>query len=117
MYDRQERGIFHTGSGLETREEIGLVNEIGWVLKTKEVGGTSLKQILFIRMVCDKPEMTTDLNLQMRSNGSLCEHWLHSPILLIIGFYSFKKEATNNFLNKIHTNERCCGKICLKLYL
>lgn len=48
IYKRQEHGIFHTGSGSQTREEIGLVNEIGcglWV-KTR-VEGMSLSEILF----------------------------------------------------------------------
>lgn len=60
IHRRQEHGIFHIGSGLQTREEIGLVNEIGCGLWVKDVGGMSLIEILFKRnggkVVCDKPE-------------------------------------------------------------
>lgn len=36
IHKRQEHGIFHIGSGLQTRDEIGLVNEIGCELWVKE---------------------------------------------------------------------------------
>ncbi len=60
IHKRQEHGIFHIGSGLQTREKIGLVNEIGCGLWVKEVEGMSLSEILFKRtggkIVRDKPE-------------------------------------------------------------
>lgn len=62
IHKRQEHGIFHIGSaGLQTRDKIGLVNEIGcglWVREGEE--GMSLSEILFKRtrrkIVCEKPE-------------------------------------------------------------
>lgn len=60
IHKRQEHGIFHIGSGLQTREEIGLVNEIGCGLWVKEVEGRNLSEILFKRtggkIVYDQPE-------------------------------------------------------------
>lgn len=48
IHKRQEHGIFHIGSGLQTRDEIGLVNEIGCGLWVKEgVVGKSSSEILF----------------------------------------------------------------------
>lgn len=62
IHERQEHGIFHTGSaGVQTRDRIGLVNEIGCGLWVKEeAGGMSLTESLFQRtsrkMVCEEPE-------------------------------------------------------------
>lgn len=62
IHQRQEHGIFHTGSaGLQTRDRIGLVNEIGCGLWVKEgAEGMSLSESLFKRtrrkMVCEEPE-------------------------------------------------------------
>lgn len=61
LTQRQEHGSFHIGCDLQTREKIGLVNEIGCGQRVKEVEGKSLSEILFKRragakIVCNKPE-------------------------------------------------------------
>lgn len=85
MNKRQEHGIFYIGSGLQAREEIGLVNEIG--VGAEGEGGRRHK-FQWNPLYKDslwKPEWVQTSTWKMRSNSSLSEFSPGSLIPLMIG--------------------------------